>query len=45
MNDLLATALRLARASPRKPRRMELRRAISTAYYALFHTAAEDAAI
>lgn len=42
--DLLATATRLAKASPGKPKQADLRRAISTAYYALFHALAEDAA-
>ena len=40
--DLLATARRLAKASPRKPRQADLRRSISTAYYALFHALAAD---
>jgi uncharacterized protein (UPF0332 family) len=34
--DFLATALRLARASKNKPRQADLRRAVSTAYYAVF---------
>ena len=42
--DLLATALRLAKASPSRPKQSDLRRAISTAYYALFHALAEDCA-
>jgi hypothetical protein len=42
--DLLATARRLARASPGKPRQWDLKRAISTAYYALFHAVAKDCA-
>ena len=42
--DLLATARRLAKASPRKPRQADLRRSISTAYYALFHALAADGA-
>jgi uncharacterized protein (UPF0332 family) len=41
---LIITARKLANASPRKPRQAELRRAISTAYYALFHAMAKDAA-
>ena len=43
-DDFLATARRLAKASPKKPRQADLRRAISTAYYALFHAIARDAA-
>jgi uncharacterized protein (UPF0332 family) len=39
--DLLATARRLARANPKKPRQADLRRAVSTAYYALFHALAQ----
>ena len=42
--DLLATARRLAKASPQKPRQSDLKRAISTAYYALFHAMARNAA-
>lgn len=44
IDDLLALAARLAKASPRKPRQAELRRAVSTAYYALFHAVAQNAA-
>jgi uncharacterized protein (UPF0332 family) len=43
-DDLVATARRLAKASPGKPRQADLKRAISTAYYALFHAIARDAA-
>ncbi len=43
-NDFLAVAGLLAAASPGKPRQAELRRAVSTAYYALFHALANDAA-
>lgn len=43
-DDLLATANRLAKASPKKPKQADLKRAVSTAYYALFHTIARDAA-
>ncbi len=43
-DDLIATARRLAKASARKPRQADLKRAISTAYYALFHAIARDAA-
>lgn len=42
--QLLATARRLARASPQKPRQSDLKRAVSTAYYALFHALAKEAA-
>ena len=44
VSDFLATARRLAEAAPRKPKQADLRRAISTAYYALFHAFALDAA-
>jgi uncharacterized protein (UPF0332 family) len=40
---LIVTARKLARASPSKPRQADLKRAISTAYYALFHAFAKDA--
>ena len=36
---MIVTARKLAHASPGKPRQADLRRAISTAYYALFHHA------
>jgi uncharacterized protein (UPF0332 family) len=39
-DQLLALAHRLAKASPRKPRHADLRRSISTSYYALFHAMA-----
>ncbi len=42
--DLLATARRLARASPSRPRQSDLKRAVSTACYALFPGLAKDAA-
>ena len=42
--DLIITAQRLAKASASKPRQADLRRAVSTAYYALFHALAKDAA-
>ena len=42
--DLLATARRLAKATSSKPKQADLRRAISTAYYALFYALAADAA-
>lgn len=35
--DLLAHAERLCRASPKRPRKVDLCRAVSAAYYALFH--------
>lgn len=41
---MIVTARKLANSSPRKPRQADLRRAISTAYYALFHAIAKDAA-
>jgi hypothetical protein len=42
--ELIATARKLAKASPQKPRQADLKRAVSTAYYALFHALAKDAA-
>ena len=44
IDDLLALAHRLAKASPSKPRQADLRRAVSTAYYALFHAMAKNVA-
>jgi hypothetical protein len=44
MDDLVATARRLAKASQKKPRQADLKRAVSTAYFALFHAMARDAA-
>jgi hypothetical protein len=41
---LIVTARKLARSSPRRPRQAELKRAVSTAYYALFQAIAKDAA-
>lgn len=41
---LIVTARKLAKGSPRRPRQADLRRAISTAYYAVFHGLAENAA-
>jgi hypothetical protein len=35
--DLLQQARRLARLDPNRPRQANLRRAVSAAYYALFH--------
>lgn len=43
-DDLIGTARRLAKASPRRPRQADLKRAVSTAYYAVFHAIARDAA-
>lgn len=42
--DLLEQAERLARLERRKPKQASLRRAISTAYYALFHLLVAEAA-
>jgi len=36
-NDLLEQAFHLANREPKRPRQASLRRAVSTAYYALFH--------
>ena len=41
---MIVTARKLASASQRRPRQADLRRAISTSYYALFHALAKDAA-
>lgn len=41
---MIFVARKLANASPLRPRQAELRRAVSTAYYALFHALAKDAA-
>ena len=41
---VIVTARKLAHASPRRPRQADLRRSISTAYYALFNAVAQDAA-
>ncbi|MGO7185847.1 hypothetical protein ACCT14_31390 [Rhizobium brockwellii] len=43
-NDLIATTRRLAKASPKRPRQSDLKRGVSTAYYALFHALARDCA-
>jgi len=43
-SELIATARRLANYSAKKPRQADLRRAVSTAYYALFHTLAKECA-
>jgi hypothetical protein len=42
--DLLAQAELLANKEPRKPKQASLRRAVSAAYYALFHLIIEDSA-
>lgn len=42
-NDLLAQARLLARNEPRRPRQASLRRAVSAAYYSVFHLLVEDA--
>ena len=44
IDDLIALAKRLAKASPSKPRQVDLKRAVSTAYYALFHAMAKNVA-
>jgi len=43
-DDLIGTARRLAKASPQRPRQADLKRGISTAYYALFHMLAGECA-
>lgn len=43
-DDLRVQAWHLARMEPRKPRQASLRRALSTAYYALFHLLVDAAA-
>jgi uncharacterized protein (UPF0332 family) len=43
-DDLLAQARRLAKQEPRRPKQASLRRAISTAYYALFHLLVQETA-
>lgn len=42
-DDLLDQAKQLAKREPRKPKQASLRRAISTAYYALFHLFVNEA--
>ena len=42
-DDLLDQAKQLAKREPRKPKQASLRRAISTAYYALFHLLVNEA--
>ena len=41
--DLLEQAEHLSKREPRRPRQASLRRAISSAYYALFHLLVEEA--
>ena len=41
--DLLEQAARLARLDTQKPKQANLRRAISSAYYALFHLLVDEA--
>ena len=43
-SDLLAQAQSLVGREPRRPKQASLRRAVSAAYYSLFHLLAEDAA-
>lgn len=42
-DDLLDQAFHLAHKEPRKPKQASLRRAVSTAYYALFHLLIDQA--
>ena len=44
-NDLLEQAWHLAKREKRKPRQASLRRAVSTAYYALFHHLIHEATL
>ncbi len=43
IDDLLTQARRLARLDPTRPRQANLRRAVSAAYYAVFHFLVEQA--
>ena len=43
-DDLISTARRLAKANPARPRQADLKRAVRTAYYALFHALARQCA-
>lgn len=43
-NDLLEQALHLANREPKRPKQASLRRAVSTAYYALFHLLTSETA-
>ncbi len=42
-DDLLEQAKHLANREPRRPKQASLRRAISAAYYALFHLLVDEA--
>ncbi len=42
-SDLLAQARHLARKEPKKPKQASLRRAVSAAYYAIFHMLVHEA--
>ena len=44
-DDLLEQARRLAKREKKKPRQASLRRAVSTAYYALFHLLIHEATL
>ncbi len=44
-HDLLALARELATKEPKRPRQATLRRAISSAYYALFHSLVSEGAL
>jgi uncharacterized protein (UPF0332 family) len=44
-DDLLEQALHLAKREKKKPRQASLRRAVSTAYYALFHLLIHEATV
>ena len=43
-SDLIAQANRLAKATQHKPRQVDLKRALSAAYYAMFHALAKECA-
>ena len=43
-NDLLEQARHLANREPKRPKQASLRRAVSAAYYALFHLLAAETA-
>ena len=43
-HELIPTARRLANVNVRRPRQADLKSAVSTAYYALFHTLAKECA-
>jgi uncharacterized protein (UPF0332 family) len=44
-SDLIEQAEHLAKREPKKPRQASLRRAVSAAYYALFHMLIDDGAL